>query len=125
VYKQQSVILKKASRGRSKSRGRSPARVKVTKKVASPDQTDSAQPEEKEEKEEKEQVKVEKVEKSKVERVLKAETPTRASARIAAKAISEGFSDDETEKVNLLDLIQTAEAKAKHSSKSHLIFQIT
>lgn len=124
MYKQQSVILKKASRGRSKSRGRSPARVKVTKKVASPDQTDSAQPEEKEEKE-KEQVKVEKVEKSKVERVLKAETPTRASARIAAKAISEGFSDDETEKVNLLDLIQTAEAKAKHSSKSHLIFQIT
>lgn len=100
MYKQQSVILKKASRGRSKSRGRSPARVKVTKKVASPDQTDSAQPEEKEEKE-KEQVKVEKVEKSKVERVLKAETPTRASARIAAKAISEGFSDDETEKVNL------------------------
>lgn len=102
MYKQQSVILKKASRGRSKSRGRSPARVKVTKKVASPDQTDSAQPEEKEEKEkEQEQVKVEKVEKSKVERVLKAETPTRASARIAAKAISEGFSDDETEKVNL------------------------
>ena len=98
MYKQQSVILKKASRGRSKSRGRSPARVKVTKKVASPDQTDSAQPEEKEEKE---QVKVEKVEKSKVERGLKAETPTRASARIAAKAISEGFSDDETEKVNL------------------------
>jgi hypothetical protein len=29
----------------------------------------------------------------------KAETPTRTSARIAAKALSEGFSDDETEKV--------------------------
>ncbi|XP_023339913.1 delta(14)-sterol reductase isoform X1 [Eurytemora carolleeae] len=113
VYKQQSVILKKASRGRSKSRGRSPARVKVTKKVASPDQTDSAQPEEKEEKEEKEQAKVEKVEKSKVERGLKAETPTRASARIAAKAISEGFSDDETEKIKLAPNPELPDARGK------------
>ena len=31
---------------------------------------------------------------------IKAETPTRTSARIAAKALHEGFSDDETEKVN-------------------------
>jgi hypothetical protein len=32
----------------------------------------------------------------------KAETPTRTSARIAAKALSEGFSDDETEKVFII-----------------------
>jgi hypothetical protein len=35
----------------------------------------------------------------------KAETPTRTSARIAAKALSEGFSDDETEKVPVLIII--------------------
>jgi hypothetical protein len=35
----------------------------------------------------------------------KAETPTRTSARIAAKALSEGFSDDETEKVFITALL--------------------
>lgn len=34
---------------------------------------------------------------------IKAETPTRTSARIAAKALHEGFSDDETEKVEAKD----------------------
>ena len=33
-------------------------------------------------------------------KALKAETPTRISSRIKAKAISEGFSDDESEKVD-------------------------
>ena len=32
--------------------------------------------------------------------VLKAETPTRISKRIAAKAIADAFSDDESEKVS-------------------------
>ena len=32
-------------------------------------------------------------------KALKAETPTRISSRIKAKAISDGFSDDESEKV--------------------------
>ena len=100
VYRQQSAILKKASRGRSKSRGRSPARGRAPKKVVeSPDTTDSAKAEEKAEVEE--NLKVEKAEKPKGERVLKMETPTRASARIAAKAINEGFSDDESEKVDI------------------------
>jgi hypothetical protein len=35
----------------------------------------------------------------------KAETPTRTSARIAAKALSEGFSDDETEKVFVITAV--------------------
>ena len=35
-------------------------------------------------------------------KALKAETPTRISSRIKAKAISDAFSDDESEKVNLM-----------------------
>ena len=87
--------MKKTGRGRSKSRGRSPARAKSTKS-AKKDTVDSAKVEKpKESKKEPEEYK-----KSTVEtKVLKAETPTRISKRIAAKAISDAFSDDESEKV--------------------------
>ena len=104
MYKQQSAVLKKAAssaRARSKSRGRSPGRGRPKKAVDTTDskaeetKAETAQPAEPP----KAEKKVEKAEKVEKVKVLKAETPTRASARIAAKAISDAFSDDETEKV--------------------------
>jgi len=119
VYRQQSAALKKSgSRGRSKSRGRSPGRPKSKRdSVDSPDQTDEATKTEEDKAEPKEEEKPVKAEKpakpERVEKVLKAETPTRSSARIAAKAISEGFSDDESEKVKLAPNPELPDARGK------------
>jgi len=130
VFKQQSVVMKKATRQRSKSRAKSPSRRgRKASAVNSPstpttelqDQTDSTKDEDKTADEKTAEVavpekeKAEKVEKpieevvakvvtkvvEKVKSVRKAETPTRISARIAAKASSDAFSDDESEKVKL------------------------
>jgi len=109
VYKQDSSVMKKTGRGRSKSRGRSPARAKSTKS-AKKDTVDSAKVEKpKESKKEPEEYK-----KSTVEtKVLKAETPTRISKRIAAKAISDAFSDDESEKVKLAPNPELPDARGR------------
>jgi len=109
VYKQDSSVMKKTGRGRSKSRGRSPARAKSTKS-AKKDTVDSAKVEKpKESKKEPEVYK-----KSTVEtKVLKAETPTRISKRIAAKAISDAFSDDESEKVKLAPNPELPDARGR------------
>merc|ERR1719244_236971 len=111
VYKQQSVVMKKATRQRSKSRAKSPSRRgRKASAVNSPstpttelqDQTDSTKDEDKTADEKTAEVVVPEKEKAeKVKSVRKAETPTRISARIAAKASSDAFSDDESEKVKL------------------------
>merc|ERR1712242_376536 len=44
---------------------------------------------------------------------IKAETPTRTSARLAAKALTDAFSDDETEKVKLAPNPELPDARGK------------
>jgi len=140
VYKSASKIMKKATASRrSKSRGRSAAREKKPK-AAEPveaeipadeepaakaeDQADGADDEPKaveaveepkviEEPEVIEEPKVVKAPKVKAVKEIKAETPTRVSARIAAKAISDAFSDDESEKIKLAPNPELPDARGK------------
>lgn len=130
VYKQTSAVMKRA---RSKSRGRSPGRPRGAKKEAESPQAAAAQeekPADQADSAAKEPAaaaaavavveKVAKVEKvTKVEKVkakeIKAETPTRTSARIAAKALHEGFSDDEAEKVKLAPNPELPDARGRKS----------
>merc|ERR1711892_1592193 len=122
VYKATSKIMKKAGTRRSKSRGRSAVREKKPKAVevvAEPEFSDDEQAAAKTEDEADTPAEEPKVVEPVVEPVaepvvepvvvkapkvkavkeIKAETPTRTSARIAAKAISDAFSDDEGEKI--------------------------
>jgi len=111
VYKQESAVLKKStSRARSRSRGRSPGRGKAAAKKeeavakneeAAEDATDAPK------KVEKPVAAPKTVEKPK----LKIETPTRVSARIAAKV--DAYSDDESEKVKLAPNPELPDARGK------------
>merc|ERR1711892_994357 len=119
VYKSASKIMKKATASRrSKSRGRSAAREKKPKSAEpveaeipadeepaakAEDQADGAD----------EEPKVVKAPKVKAVKEIKAETPTRVSARIAAKAISDAFSDDESEKIKLAPNPELPDARGK------------
>merc|ERR1712123_221395 len=87
VYKATSKIMKKAGTRRSKSRGRSAVREKKPKAVEEPVVEPVEEPVV--------EPVVVKAPKVKAVKEIKAETPTRTSARIAAKAISDAFSDDE------------------------------
>merc|ERR1719336_1915981 len=51
--------------------------------------------------------------KAKAVKEIKAETPTRTSARLAAKALTDAFSDDETEKVKLAPNPELPDARGK------------
>merc|ERR1740129_1349747 len=96
-------MMKKASiRARSKSRGRSPGRPKAAaaKKEEAPAAEDKVDA-------------VEKAVKKTTTKALKAETPTRTSTRIKAKAISEGFSDDEEPKVKLAPNPELPDARGR------------
>jgi len=118
VYKADSKVLKKAAgsrRSKSRGRGRSAGRQKKAKEAPAPaasedsadeaggDKTDS-QPSPKVEK-------APKTPKAKPAPVVM--TPTRQSARIAAKAITDAFSDDETEKVKLAPNPELPDARGK------------
>merc|ERR1711892_1377656 len=124
VYKATSKIMKKAGTRRSKSRGRSVPREKKPKAVEvapeddfSADEEAAAKTEDEadtpvEEPKEVEPVVV-KAPKVKAVKEIKAETPTRTSARIAAKAISDAFSDDEGEKIKLAPNPELPDARGK------------
>jgi lamin-B receptor len=137
VYKASSKIMKKAGsrRSKSKSRGRSAAREKKPKAAevvseaevsaefsadeeAAPKTEDVAdapveEPKVEEEPKEVEEPVVVKAPKVKAVKVIKAETPTRKSARVAAKAISDAFSDDESEKIKLAPNPELPDARGR------------
>jgi hypothetical protein len=140
VYRASSKILKKANSRRSKSRGRSAAREKKPKVEVAPEAdisadeevvvatTDEADapveepapavveepaPAAVEDPKVVETPVVVKAPKVKAVKELKAETPTRSSARIAAKAISDAFSDDEEMKVKLAPNPELPDARGK------------
>jgi len=156
VYKATSKIMKKAGTRRSKSRGKSVPREKKPKAVEVVSEAEFSAEEEAaaktedaadtpvEEPKEVEPV-VEAVVEALVEPVvepvvvkapkvkafkeIKAETPTRTSARIAAKAISDAFSDDEGEKIKLAPNPELPDARGKKKGWSFewvwaLIFMI-
>jgi protein-S-isoprenylcysteine O-methyltransferase Ste14 len=111
VYSQESSVLKKtatSTRARSRSRGRSPGRGRAAAKkeeVKTVDSTDSPKETAAPKKVEKQAPKA--VEKPK----LKVETPTRISARIAAKV--DAYSDDESEKVKLAPNPELPDARGR------------
>jgi len=143
VYKSTSKIMKKAGSRRSKSRGRSAAREKKPKVVAAQEAEISADEESSPKAEDQAdgaddlpkivepvvvepvvvepvvvepvvvELKVVKAPKVKSIAVAKAETPTRTSARIAAKAITDAFSDDESEKIKLAPNPELPDARGK------------
>ena len=117
VYKADAKVLKKAtgtrrskSRGRGRSAGRSKAKAAVAAEVKSDDSaaeeaTDSAAPAE---------AKPTPAPKTpKVAKVKAVATPTRVSSRIAAKAVTDAFSDDETEKVKLAPNPELPDARGR------------
>lgn len=129
VYKASSKIMKKAGSRRSKSRGRSAVREKTPKaeevvseaevsaevsadEEAAPETEDVADAPVEEPKVVEEPVVV-KAPKVKAVKEIKAETPTRKSARVAAKAISDAFSDDESEKIKLAPNPELPDARGK------------
>jgi len=156
VYKATSKIMKKAGTRRSKSRGRSVPREKKPKAVEvapedefSADEEAAAKTEDEADTPVEEPKEVEPVVEAVVEAIvepvvepvvvkapkvkavkeIKAETPTRTSARIAAKAISDAFSDDEGEKIKLAPNPELPDARGKKKGWSFewvwaLIFMI-
>merc|ERR1712106_726799 len=156
VYKATSKIMKKAGTRRSKSRGRSVPREKKPKAVEvapedefSDDEQAAAKTEDEADTPVEEPKEVEPVVEAVVEAIvepvvepvvvkapkvkavkeIKAETPTRTSARIAAKAISDAFSDDEGEKIRLAPNPELPDARGKKKGWSFewvwaLIFMI-
>ena len=119
VYKADAKVLKKAtgtrrskSRGRGRSAGRSKAKAaaKVETKAddSAAEETDAAPAEAAAE------VKPVAPKTPKVAKVAKAvATPTRVSSRIAAKAVTDAFSDDETEKVKLAPNPELPDARGR------------
>merc|ERR1711892_404338 len=111
VYKSASKIMKKATGSRrSKSRGRSAAREKKPK-AAEPVEAEIPADEEPAAKAEDQADGAD--DEPKAVKEIKAETPTRVSARIAAKAISDAFSDDESEKIKLAPNPELPDARGK------------
>jgi len=135
VYKATTKILKKANtrRSKSKSRGRSTRKAKsevVSEAEVSADEVSVAKTEDEadapveepkaaeepaavEEPKVVEEPVVVKAPKAKAVKEIKAETPTRTSARLAAKALTDAFSDDETEKVKLAPNPELPDARGK------------
>ena len=126
VYKASSKIMKKAGSRRSKSRSRARSQAKEKKPKAdvsseadlSAEEEASKKPDDEadsavEEPKAVEEPAVVKAPKPKVVKEVKAETPTRSSARIAAKAISDAFSDDESEKIKLAPNPELPDARGK------------
>lgn len=126
VYKASSKIMKKAGSRRSKSRSRARSQAKEKKPKAdvsseadlSAEEEAAKKPEDEadsavEEPKAVEEPAVVKAPKPKVVKEVKAETPTRSSARIAAKAISDAFSDDESEKIKLAPNPELPDARGK------------
>merc|ERR1712233_175391 len=117
VYKATTKILKKANtrRSKSKSRGRSTRKAKsevVSEAEVSADEVSVAKTEDEADAPVEEPVVV-KAPKAKAVKEIKAETPTRTSARLAAKALTDAFSDDETEKVKLAPNPELPDARGK------------
>lgn len=121
VYKADAKVLKKAtgtrrskSRGRGRSAGRKKKEVETPVKAALEESADEAEGD-KTEKTETDAPKPKAVPKTpKVAKPAAAvATPTRQSARIAAKATSDAFSDDETEKVKLAPNPELPDARGK------------
>jgi len=134
VYKTSAKIMKKAStrRSKSRSRGRSTRKPKaeVTSEAeVSADEESVAKTEDEADAPVEEPKVVEepaavdepkvveepvvKAPKVKAVKEIKAETPTRTSARLAAKALTDAFSDDETEKVKLAPNPELPDARGK------------
>jgi len=116
VYKADSKVLKKAAgarRSKSRGRGRSAGRQKKVKEApaASEDSADESAADKTDSKPTPKPEKAPKTPKAKPAAALP--TPTRQSARIAAKAITDAFSDDETEKVKLAPNPELPDARGK------------
>merc|ERR1711963_394253 len=119
VYKADSKVLKKAAgsrRSKSRGRGRSAGRQKKAKEAPAPAPAPAASEESADE------AAADKTDSKPAEKVVKtpkpkpavvAPTPTRQSARIAAKAVTDAFSDDETEKVKLAPNPELPDARGK------------
>jgi len=111
VYKADAKVLKKATgtrRSKSRGRGRSAGRSKAKPAVAAAADDSAAETETDAPAEPKPAPKTPKVAKTKA-----VETPTRVSARIAAKAVTDAFSDDETEKVKLAPNPELPDARGR------------
>ena len=134
VYKASAKIMKKASTRRSKSRSRARSTRKPKAEVTSEaevsaDEESVAKTEDEADAPVEEPKVVEepaavdepkvveepvvKAPKVKAVKEIKAETPTRTSARLAAKALTDAFSDDETEKVKLAPNPELPDARGK------------
>jgi len=116
VYKADSKVLKKAAgarRSKSRGRGRSAGRQKKVKEapVASEDSADESAADKTDSKPAPKAEKAPKTPKAKPAAALP--TPTRQSARIAAKATTDAFSDDEAEKVKLAPNPELPDARGK------------
>jgi len=114
VYKADSKVLKKAAgsrRSKSRGRGRSAGRQKKAKEAPAPASEDSADEAAADKTDSKPAEKVVKTPKPKA--AVVAPTPTRQSARIAAKAVTDAFSDDEAEKVKLAPNPELPDARGK------------
>ena len=109
VYSQDSSVLKKSTqRARSRSRGRSPGRAKAAAKTKAEEPAKKAEDATDAPAKKAEKPAPKAVEKPK----LKVETPTRMSARIAAK-VTDAYSDDESEKVKLAPNPELPDARGR------------